>query len=77
MQTVQRFILSYKSVKTLFHVIVLFKIAQNISNTMYNDKHIVCNILTLLFEFSVLVRYIQKPFIFIILDVVTSHFALY
>lgn len=73
MQTVQRFILSYKSVKTLFHVIVLFKIAQNISNTMYNDKHIVCNILTL-FEFSVLV---QKPFIFIILDVVTSHFALY
>lgn len=77
MQTVQRFILSYKSVKTLFHVIVLFKIAQNISNTMYNDKHIVCNILTLLFEFSVLVHYIQKPFIFIILDVVTSHFALY
>lgn len=74
MQTVQRFILSYKSVKTLFHVIVLFKIAQNISNTMYNDKHIVCNILTLLFEFSVLV---QKPFIFIILNVVTSHFALY
>lgn len=70
MQTVQRFILSYKSVKTLFQVIVLFKIAQNISNIMYNDKHIVCNILTLLFEFSVLV---QKLFIFIILDVVTSH----
>lgn len=76
MQTVQRFILSYKSVKTLFHVIVLFKIAQNISNTMYNDKDIVCNILTL-FEFSVLVRNIQKPFIFVILDVVTSHLALY
>lgn len=74
MQTVQRFILSYKSVKTLFQVIVLFKIAQNISNIMYNDKHIVCNILTLLFEFSVLV---QKLFIFIILDVVTSHFAFY